>query len=438
MRLFLIGWSYRTTPVEVRDRLALTPEQQEQLAHQLRQKLQAREVMILSTCNRTEVVVAGMPAEASALMEELVRFWNVPELPQTAYTCTNLQAVEHLFRVASSLDSMVLGEPQILGQVKEAFHRFQEAGWTGRLLNPLFAKVFATAKRVRSETTIAGSAVSISYAAVELARQIFDDLSEQTVMIVGAGEMAELAVKHLIRNGCRRLLVANRTFANAARLAEDYRGAAIRFDQIGEYLADADIILTSTGAREPVITEPLVRQSLKKRKGRRMFFIDIAVPRDVAPEVNRLQDVYCFDIDDLQNVVTQNQQERQRQAEQAERIVEEEVLLVDRWFQSLSAVPVIRALRESYHEMGQQELEKLLKRMGPLSEKDQELLAQGMRSFINKLLHTPTLTLRERSQLEEFPVYVDTVRDLFELNDLESDGPKKAPEPLLRLIQKPA
>ncbi len=437
MRLYLVGWSYRTTPVEIRDRIALTSDQQIQLAQHLKQKHQIREAVILSTCNRTEVFVAGTRASLEEILESLVQFWKVPELKDTAYLCENLHAVEHLFRVSSSLDSMVLGEPQILGQVKEAFDRFQQAGWTGKLLNPIFSKAFSTAKRVRTETTIAGSAVSISYAAVELAKQIFEDLSRLTVMIVGAGEMAELAVKHLIRNGCHRLLVANRTFANAARLAEEYRGAAIRFDQIGEYLPDADIVLTSTGAREPVLTEPMVRQSLRKRRGRRMFFIDIAVPRDVEPEVNDLPDVYCFDIDDLQNVVTQNQQERLRQAELASEIVEQEVHLVDRWFQSLSAVPVIRALRENHHQVAQQELERSLRRLSHLPEKDQEAVRQLLHSVVNKLLHQPTLTLRERSQVEEFPLYLETVRELFSLEE-EAPEQEAAPPPTLRLVRKQA
>ena len=250
MRFTVIGWNFRKTPVEIRDSLALTPKGQVELGLQLRTRFNLGGVVILSTCDRTELDLVNAEQQLDQIIEMLESYWKLYELRERVYTIQNLDGVRHLFRVASSLDSMVLGEPQILGQLKDAFQSFNEADLTGKLLHPLFTRAFSTAKRVRTETSVASNAVSVSYAAVELAKHIFEDLSKQTVMVVGAGEMAELAVRHLMRNGISELFVTNRTFLSAAKLAEKFKGLAVPFEHLERHLHQADIILSSTGARD--------------------------------------------------------------------------------------------------------------------------------------------------------------------------------------------
>ena len=253
MRFSVIGWNFRKTPVEVRDKLALTPKQQVELGEQLNLRFNLGGVVILSTCNRTELYLVDAERQLGQIIELLEKYWQLSELRESVYTIQNLAGVRHRFRVASSLESMVLGEPQILGQLKDSFQSFKEADLTGKLLHPLFTRAFSTAKRVRTETTIASNAVSVSYAAVELAKQIFEDISRQKVMVIGAGEMAELAVRHLMSNGISQLFVTNRTFSNAAELAEKFQGMAVPFDHLQRHLHEADIVISSTGARDYII-----------------------------------------------------------------------------------------------------------------------------------------------------------------------------------------
>ena len=275
MRFTVIGWNFRKTPVEIRDSLALTPKEQVELGLKLKTRFNLGGVVILSTCNRTELYLVNAEQQLDQIIEMLESYWNLYELRERVYTIQNLDGVRHLFQVASSLDSMVLGEPQILGQLKDAFQSFNEADLTGKLLHPLFTRAFSTAKRVRTETSVASNAVSVSYAAVELAKHIFEDLSKQTVMVIGAGEMAELAVRHLIRNGISELFVTNRTFSSAAKLAEKFQGLAVPFEHLERHLHQADIIISSTGARDYIITPKMVKHCLRQRRGGSMIFIDI-------------------------------------------------------------------------------------------------------------------------------------------------------------------
>ena len=246
MRFTIIGWNFRKTPVEVRDNLVLTPDQQVELGHQLSNRFNLGGIAILSTCNRTEFFLVNAEQQLDQIIEMLEKYWKLSELRESVYIIHNLDGVRHLFRVASSLDSMVLGEPQILGQLKDAFQSFNEADLTRKLLHHLFTRAFSTAKRVRTETTVASNAVSVSYAAVELAKHIFEDLSKQTVMVIGAGEMAELAVRHLMRSGISQLFMTNRTFLSAAKLAEKFQGLAVPFEHLERHLHQADIIISST------------------------------------------------------------------------------------------------------------------------------------------------------------------------------------------------
>lgn len=416
MRFTVIGWNFRKTPVEIRDSLALTPKEQVELGLQLRTRFNLGGVVILSTCNRTELYLVNAEQQLDQIIEMLESYWKLYELRERAYTIQNLDGVRHLFRVASSLDSMVLGEPQILGQLKDAFQSFNEADLTGKLLHPLFTRAFSTAKRVRTETSVASNAVSVSYAAVELAKHIFEDLSKQTVMVVGTGEMAELAVRHFIRNGISELFVTNRTFLSAAKLAEKFQGLAVPFEHLERHLHQADIILSSTGARDFIITMEMVKNCLRRRRGRSMFFIDIAVPRDIDPEINELNGTFCYDIDDLQTLVSQNQVEREKQSIKAEEIIENELLKLELWFKSLSAVPTIRSLRKAFHSIAEEEMVESFKNLKNIPESERKKVEQLVHRLIHKLLHDPSRNLKKIAQDEDAHLYLEYVSKIFDLS----------------------
>jgi len=416
MRFTVIGWNFRKTPVEIRDSLALTPKEQVELGLKLRTRFNLGGVVILSTCNRTELYLVNAEQQLDQIIEMLESYWNLYELRERAYTIQNLDGVRHLFRVASSLDSMVLGEPQILGQLKDAFQSFNEADLTGKLLHPLFTRAFSTAKRVRTETSVASNAVSVSYAAVELAKHIFEDLSKQTVMVIGAGEMAELAVRHLMQNGISELFVTNRTFLSAAKLAEKFQGLAVPFEHLERHLHQADIILSSTGARDFIITKEMVKNCLRRRRGRSMFFIDIAVPRDIDPEINELNGTFCYDIDDLQTLVSQNQVERKKQSIKAEEIIENELLKLELWFKSLSAVPTIRSLRKAFHSIAEEEMVKSFKNLKNIPESERKKVEQLVHRLIHKLLHDPSRNLKKIAQDEDAHLYLEYVSKIFDLS----------------------
>ncbi len=436
MRFNVIGWNFRKTPIEVRDKLALTPNQQVELGQQLNLRFSLGGVVILSTCNRTEFYLVDAEQQLDQIIEMLEGYWKLPELRESVYTIQNLDSVRHLFRVASSMESMVLGEPQILGQLKDSFQSFKDAGLTGKLLHPLFTRAFSTAKRVRTETTIASNAVSISYAAVELAKHIFEDLSEQKVMVIGAGEMAELAVKHLMRNGISQLFVTNRTFSSAAELAEKFQGIAVPFEHLRRHLHDADIVISSTGARDYLISPELVKNCLRKRKGNPMFFIDIAVPRDIDPEINKLHGAFCYDIDDLQSLVSQNQEERKRQSVMAEDIIESELTEFEFWFKSLSAVPTIRSLRKAFHFKAKEEMEKGFRRMNAMPEAERKEVELMVHRLVHKLLHDPSRNLKQIAHTEDAHLYLELVAKIFDLNptpvNLEQAEKK---QPRLKIIK---
>ncbi|MBF0286640.1 MAG: glutamyl-tRNA reductase [SAR324 cluster bacterium] len=438
MKFAVLGWNYRKTSIEIREQLAIPQTDQLELADRLCRDLALQELSILSTCNRTEFyfVAPNTRSTLGILLKQLIAHYNLPELEELCYPAYDEEAVKHLFRVTSSLDSMIIGEPQIQGQVKTAYQYFLENEYIGSFFKGLFPRAFSTAKRIRTETQIAHFAVSISFAAVELAKRIFSDLSEQTVMIIGAGEMAELAAKHFIKNGVSKLLVTNRTFSNAVILAEQYQGSAIRFEQLSNYLDNADIIIGSTGAHNFIINYDIVKQSIKRRKGRAMFFIDIAVPRDIDPRLNEIANVYSYDIDDLQNIIEDNRKERLRQAELAEDIIEEEAEKLNNWFKTLSAVPAIRALRNSFHQIGFDELEKAFQKLNTLSPEQKEQVERLVHTILHKLLHTPTCNLRKFSNQEDGYLYLDILNQLFELSPPHFSVEESSSTPSLQLIKK--
>ncbi len=400
--IFLVGLNHRTAGVDVRERFALANHCDEE--HWALPCIGAvSESVILSTCNRVEILAAG----TGDMAEQILCNWakargtDVEDLRPYVYVHKNLEAVRHLFSVASSLDSMVLGEPQILGQLKTAYRKAVKSRATGVILNRLLHKAFSVAKRVRTETAVASSAVSISYAAVELAKRIFGDMREHKAMLVGAGEMAELAAMHLLQSGINEILVANRTHARGQELAKQFNGRAISFEQMPHYLLDVDIIITSTGSQEPIIRARDIRVALKARKNRPMFFIDIAVPRDIDPDVNGLDNVYLYDIDDLREVVEENLATRRDEAAKAAEIVNEEVAYFSKWLASLDMQPTIVDLIKKSQAIAEEELAKTLKRLGPVDDSTRDALEVMARSLVRKLNHDPIMFLKHGGMSQE-------------------------------------
>ncbi len=419
MSLSLITFNYKTTPLALREKLAVPASSLPALLGEARERCDLREIMMVSTCNRVEVYFrSDDPVGASrALLEWMKRGfagWD-EELEHSAVVLHGQAALTHLFRVACSLESMVVGEPQILGQVKEGYQLACDAGVLGPYMNGLMQRVFHTAKRVRTETDIARNPVSVSYVAAELAGRIFDTLEDKAVLVVGAGEMAELVVMHLQKAGVRRLHITNRSFAHAVALAEKFHGGAVRFEHMAEQLAESDIVISSTGAQGHVIDVEMVRQALRIRKGRPMFLIDIAVPRDVDPQVGSLRNVYCYDIDDLQSVAEANTRERESEALRAQRIVEEEVERFVRWKHSDSVKPVLKALRQHFAALGEQELERLQGRLKHLPESDVAALRGLVQGLVNKLLHVPSTRLKGMGGELNGQVYAEALTELFGL-----------------------
>lgn len=419
----LLGLNHRTAPVEVRERYALPdPDPKEQGLISAHSGI--KEAMILSTCNRVEFLAVGR-ADGD-LVKEILRFWadvcggDVHELQNHTYAHANLDAVTHLFSVASSLDSMILGEPQILGQLKQAYRRSVKQGASGVVLNRLLHKSFSVAKRVRTETRVASNAVSISFAAVELAKRIFGDLGSQTAMLVGAGEMAELAATHLLSAGVQRMLIANRTHARGCELASRIQGEAVLFSQLFERMAEADIIISSTGATQTVIRRKDVQSIMKKRRNRPMFFIDIAVPRDIDPDVNNLDNIFLYDIDDLKEVVEENLSQRKSEAAKAMVIVQEETEKFAIWLRSLDLKPTILDLLSSGEHLARKELKKTLRRLGPKAEDPEvsQALETLVLSLAHKLYHQPLDFLKRRAQEEDAGTrYIDITRRMFNLDN---------------------
>lgn len=326
------------------------------------------------------------------------------------------EAVRHLFRVAASLDSLIIGEPQILGQVKDAYRLATEMGATGILLNRALHFSFRAAKRVRTETGLAAHAVSVSYAAVELAKKIFGQLEKKTALLIGAGEMAELAARHLMKNGIQRIILVNRTFSRAQELAAAFNGTALPFSELPAAIMEADIIVTSTGATGYLITPEIVATSLKRRRNRLLLMVDIAVPRDIDPRVGKMENVYLFDMDDLQDIADENMKIRKGEAKKAEKIVEEETLRYMTWFKSLETVPTIIDLREKVETIMQEELDRVGAWLRKLPEEDREEVEILLRSVVKKILHDPITALKE-VQMEEGAIgYIALLRKLFKLN----------------------
>ena len=419
--IVLLGLNHRTAPVALRECLAISEDETSVALKAFQELPSVREVMLFSTCNRVEVlmVVQDKINSVDAVKGFLSELKQLPvsEFEKSLYIHEGDGAVRHVFRVAASLDSMVVGEPQILGQIKEAYQMATTTKTSGVLLNKLLHRTFSVAKRVRTETGIGDNAVSISYAAIELGRKIFGTFEGKKVLLIGAGEMAELSVEHLIRNRTGDILVANRTFETGVDLAMKFRGQAIRFDEIENALKQVDIIISSTGSPGYVVTRNHVKGIARRRHNRPLFFIDIAVPRDIDPEINRLSNSYVYDIDDLQGIVDENVEDRNKEAIKGERIVDEAVISFRHWYESLEIIPTIVELRKKVEEIAKGELEKTLHAVKHLSADDLKAINRMTEAMVNKILHDPTMLLKNSGQLQDKAVYLDVTRKLFKLDE---------------------
>jgi glutamyl-tRNA reductase len=427
MNILVVGLSHKTAPVDIRERVAFAPTAMEAPLKQVVGLPAVAEAVIVSTCNRVEIYACSRDPEAacSQLRHFLAEYHNIPadELNPHLYEHCGGEAIHHVFRVASSLDSMVIGEPQILGQIKTAYGYASEFKTVGLILNRFLHKAFSVAKRVRTETEIASNAVSVSFAAVELARKIFGTLTDKTVMLIGAGEMCELAARHFVNNGISQVLVTNRTFERAEKLAAEFGGRAVLFNDYVEHLHQADIVLTSTGAPGFILDRQQLEGVIKRRKNRPMFLIDIAVPRDIDPRANDIDNIYLYDVDDLQEVVQANLKERHKEAKKAEAIVLTEVDQFHQWLGNLDVVPTIVALRKKFEDIRQEELQKTLSRFSSLGDKERKSIEAMTAAIINKALHQPISLLKQcKDDSGSCDGYVDAVRALFGLVPPEPDA----------------
>ncbi|PMP67457.1 MAG: glutamyl-tRNA reductase [Thermodesulfobacterium geofontis] len=420
--ILLIGLNHKTAPVEIREKLAFKNPSSHPLEKIKKEISSFKEGLFLSTCNRVEFYFILDPDKKNQFLTEFFSFieressFKWKDLEPHLYFLENEKAVKHLFEVACGLDSMVIGEPQILGQVKSAYKEALNYRTSGLILNKLLHKCFSVAKKVRTETGIGGGAVSVSYAAYSLAKKILGSLKDKTVLLVGAGEMAELACMHFVSEGVRKVIIANRTLSKAIELAEKFKGEAYSLDELPQALIKADIVISSTGAPNCIITKTMVNSILKPRKYRPLFIIDIAVPRDVEQEVNKLENVFLYDIDDLKSVIEENLKERKKEALRAQVIIETEVFKFQKWLKELDFYPTLRALSEKAEILRQNELSKTLKKLKNLSEEEKKAIEILTKSLVQKLLYYP-INFIKKSYHEEGKYAISLVRQIFELDE---------------------
>jgi len=419
--IILIGLNHTTAPVELRECIAFTPEDAIVSLNQLKQESDIEEVLLYSTCNRVEILmVSNNPTGAAKLaIQHIATLHQISanQFEPFLYQWKNDQAVRHVLRVAASLDSMVLGEPQILGQIKSAYHTATQEKASGLILNRLMHRAFFIAKKIRTETGIGDRAVSISYAAVALSKKIFDTLEAKQVLMIGAGEMAELAVEHLLKQRIGKLYVANRTFERGVTLAEKFKGLTIRLEEIPGLLDQVDIIISSTGSTQLIITRDQVKAAMRARRHRPLFFIDIAVPRDIDPEINRLNNAYVYDVDDLQNIIDENIADRKKGALKGERIVDEGVIRFREWYDNLNVVPTIVSLRNKLRNIIEAEVFKTLPNVQSEQSVSDTTIQKMIDAMVNKIMHDPTRLLKQEGHHINKPVYLDLTRRLFKLDN---------------------
>ncbi|MCL2336544.1 MAG: glutamyl-tRNA reductase [Firmicutes bacterium] len=417
MSVLVIGVNHKTAPVEVRELLSFAEHSLGQWYERLLDRAAVSGCVIVSTCNRTEIYAHtdDIEAGAGAILDMMQQKSGLDQatIKKYTYVLDRSKTVRHLFQVAAGLDSMLLGETQILGQVRTAYQHAHRHAATDKVINTLFKRAIEVGKRARTETGIDHHAVSISYAAVEMAKQIFGDLTGRSVLIIGAGKMSELTARHLVANGVSGVIVSNRSYERAVELAAQFGGLAVTFDNLYHYLEAADIVISCTAATHYVLYAAGVRRILKETPGKHLMLIDIAVPRDIEPDVRLLPGVSLYDIDALQNVVDNNLMERKRAAIQAEAIIEEEVLTFSRWENTQFVVPTITALKIKGEEIKQKELTKAYNRLGELSERERNIINTMAGAIINQLLHTPVTQLKEFALTEKGILYNQAISELF-------------------------
>lgn len=419
MTLLAVGINYNTAPISIRERLSFPDEILHSSLKELGRVSEVSEAAILSTCNRTELYCTATTTNEQFLVEWVAQTKNIDAAAFKPYLYTHADnhLIRHMFRVACGLDSMILGEPQILGQMKSAYQTACEAGTLGKHLGKLFQQTFSAAKKVRTDTAIGSSPVSVAFAAVQLAQQIFANLKDQTALLIGAGETIELTARHLKQQGVSRIIIANRTFAKAQMLAESFSGQAIALSELPAFLADADIVISSTASQLPILGKGSVESALKKRRYKPMFMVDLAVPRDIEAEVEQLRDVYLYTVDDLQNTIDQNMDSRRRAAAQAEEIIDTQVDHFLAWLRAQNAQATIRDYRLQAEQTRDEVLQKALTQLkaGSMPE---EVLQRLAYNLTNKLIHTPSAQIRDAAANERHDVLA-AAHEIFKLNKAE-------------------
>ncbi len=420
MYLIVVGLNHKTAPVEVREKLSFPEHTIPESLEKLKSIKAIRGCAILSTCNRTEVYGAVTDVEGglNGIREFLAKRCRVQvsEIQNYLYNYTLFDVINHLFSVASGLDSMILGETQILGQVRTAYQMACECGATNGVLNTLFQRAVTVGKRVRTETDIDRNAVSISYAAVELAKQVFENsIQGKSVLIVGAGKMSELTAKHLVANGVTTVMVSNRSYDRAVCLAQIFGGKAVKFDELFNYMESADIIISATAATHCIIKPEDIAPVMSKRNQRKMFIIDIAVPRDVDPGVGEIEGVCLYDIDDLKNVVDSNLSQREKEARKAEKIIKDEIDEFWKWLSSQFATPTVAALKQRGEEIKQKEITRAFNRLGNLTDREKKVISSMANSIVNQLLHDPVVQLKHYALSHQGHLYTEILQKLFKL-----------------------
>jgi len=417
MNLHTVGLNHDSAPVEIREKLAFSASSVPIALSSFVHSFPSSEAVILSTCNRVEIYATSSDNSLNkeTLLDFFSAFHGLPKekFADHMYHYQDMSAVRHLFFVASSLDSLVRGETQILSQVKEAYMMATSAETTGSILNQLFQRSLNVAKDVHTRTNIGKGKVSISSVAVDLAIKIFKDFSGKTIFIIGAGEMCELVLKHLVERGAKTAIVANRNYDKAKALAEEYAGKAINYENLEDYLPQADIIISSTAAPHYVIHTEHIKNAIKIRRGNPMLLIDIAVPRDINPEVAKIDNVYLYNIDDLQTVADSNIDDREKELGKCQKIIDKEVEEFMAWFEELKIGPAIAQLRNHFHEIGEQELERLRPKLGDIAHEEWEHIVYSMQRTLNKILHDPARVGKEKARNGGGYQYVETIKHLF-------------------------
>lgn len=421
MRILAVGLNYRTAPVEVREKFALPEDQLTEALQMLKQTKSILECVMVSTCNRTEIyaVVDRMQVCGYYIRSFMEKWFGIPrkQFTQHLYIYEDQNAIEHLFKVTCGLDSMVIGETQILGQIRDAFFTAQQAKTSGTLFNMLFKQAVTLAKKAHSETSISEHAVSVSYAAVELAKRIFGDFNHKNVLIIGAGKMSELTVRYLVDNGANQVVVANRTLSRAEELAKAFQGRACEMDNIEHALQTADIIISSTGSRDAVLKHSQVAKAMKQRGSRPMFLIDIAVPRDIDPAVHDIDNVFLYDIDDLQGIVEMNIEQRKQEAIKIKNMIQKEIVAFEQWYKTLGVTPVIRALQTKASRIHEETMESLFNKLPDLNDREKKVIFKLSKSLLNQMMHDPILNLKEMALEKQSDQMIEAFTKFFALED---------------------